>query len=197
MIWKSRSYIKTCSHTLKKVFSQSAKKNYPIANVLVDTYNKPKQFTFEANRSLEIPNAGGDSVISEMYSIDKLQRSLNLMHSKCILEKEVRYWIDYKMVDYILKSKNRTIGVSVTRSMSYNTLNFTKAFYLLNKKIKGIDVAKNCVVDEHNFDEKIVHIWCKNNEDADQLVKASKKINWDGLLWITVANFKEIYEKTR
>jgi len=195
MIWKR--YIKIHSQTFKRIFSPQKKQNYQIVNVRVDTYKKPKQFTSEAERSLTIPNAGGDSVISEMYSIDKLQRALNLMHSKCILEKEVKYWIDYKMVDYIIKSKDRTIGVSVTRLMSFNNLNFTRAFYLLNKKINGLNLAENCVVDEHNFDEKILHIWCKNNEDANQLVKASQKIKWNGLLWITIANFREIYEKTR
>lgn len=194
---RSRKFMKTYSHFFRTTFSHSPLKNSEIDKIIIDNYRKPDNLSFHARRSTTIPNAGGDSVISEMYSIDNIQKSLNLIDCQCILEKEVRYWIDYKMVDYILKKDDISLGVSVTRAMPKIALNYVTASYLLNKKIRGLNLAKECVVDEHFFDEKILHIWCKNKYDANQLIKASKSIFWDGTLWISISNLDEIYRKTR
>ena len=192
-----RRFSKSFFHSSRRFFSSIKINNNKMTDVIVDNYYKPHRFTTEAYRSLSVPNAGGDSVISEMYSIDKLQRSLGLMNSECILEKEVKYWVDFKMVDYILKTKYRSIGVSVTRLMTYNTLNYSRAINLLTKKIVALDSAKKCVVDKHDFKEKIVHVWCKTNDDANLLSKAAENLCWDGIIWITIADLVEIYEKTQ
>lgn len=54
-----------------------------------------------------------------MYSIDYFTQMYDA--SNTILEKEVAYWIDYKMVDFICTIDSNRVFVSVARAMGYPT----------------------------------------------------------------------------
>ena len=172
---------------------------------LVDNYTPPaRRFLHtEAVRSLEAENAGGKSEISEAYSIDHLSRLFGSFQS--ILEMEVRYWAQYKMVDYILKLPSGSrLGVSVTRAMTRSDLLYTRddAVRLLNKKLKGLIVSRNAVVRDHSFFHSVLHIWAPSQHVADliQDVIRRKDVDLEELelvgsmdIWITVCGRSEIY----
>lgn len=84
-----------------------------------------------AKSSIIADNAGGQSDISEAWSIHHLMGRLQA--SNCVLEMEIKYFMKYKMVDYILTvpsikddSSATRIGVSVTRAMCAPGLEYTR-----------------------------------------------------------------------
>ena len=132
------------------------------------TLSLKPQFSKDAKRSLEVDNAGGKSTLSEMMSIEYFTRVLNAQD--ILLEMEVEYWIDYKMVDFICTvPQYGRIGVSVTRAMGYPSSDkFTPdhALHLLRKKLYGLIVSRNGVTKKHSFFRSILHIWCQTEEIA-------------------------------
>ena len=144
-------------------------------------YNLPDENTLNpiSFNSLKIENAGGKSNISEMYSMEFFIRNYNA--SEFIFEKEVKYWIDFKMVDYICTINNERIGISVTRAMGYpdeSDFNEQEAERLLEKKINGLIVASNSVIKLHSFYKCILHIWCQNNTIASYLSNYYDKMKY-------------------
>lgn len=148
----------------------------------------------DAIKCLSTANAGGKSILSEALSTEYIFRLYNAYD--IIPEMKITYSHEYKMLDLIATLpfqfiKNNTIsslrvGISVTRGMFYgNSDGFTEeqAIDLLNKKLYGLIVARNCVVEAHNFDKCILHIWCQTPRIACLLKKAfeSMDINDYGL----------------
>ena len=161
-------------------------------------------FGSDSARCLVVDNAGGASEYSEamsMYYFENIYGGSNF-----ILENEVKYWLEFKMVDYVCTIHDKQIGVSVTRAMGYpHSTMFTKeeAIYLIHKKIKGLIVACDLVIDEHSFTKSILHIWCQNQRIADvmkevyeeELELDSKKLKvlCDVIVIITICDDKNIY----
>lgn len=176
------------------------------SHIFVDRYILPPSSTicFDARRSLLTENAGGKSEISEMYSIDYFTKIYHA--NKTILEKEVSYWIDYKMVDFICTINSCRVGVSVARAMGYpNSINFTDemAASLLYKKLYGLIVARNAVNKSHSFFKSILHIWCQDNRIAMLLRNAFSKLDDNDygldvkgilLLQLTVCGDPQLYK---
>lgn len=88
-------------------------------------------------------------------------------------EMDVSYWIESKMCDYIMHSKDGVnIGVSVTRAISYpfeTPFTLERARTLLERKLYGLVVARNCVSECHSFDVSVLHTWCLSRDAAEQL----------------------------
>lgn len=138
------------------------------------------QFGEDSIRSLQVDNAGGNSVLSEMMSIEYFTRVYKARD--ILLEMEVEYWIDYKMVDFVCTIPQGRVGVSVTRAMGYpNPEKFTyeKAIGLLRKKLYGLIVSRNGVLKKHSFFRSILHIWCQTREIAVFLRKAYQSFSID------------------
>jgi len=123
--------------------------------------------------ALKIQNAGGQSEVSEAYSI---QYFIEYFHAKNILlEMEVEYWIQYKMVDFVCTINEERVGVSVTRAMGFpnpQCFTFSDAKRLLHKKLYGLIVSRNGVTEKHSFFKSILHIWCQTKEIANFLTLA-------------------------
>lgn len=157
-----------------------------------------------AIRSLLIENAGGKSAVSEMMSIEYYIRIFSAID--ILLEMEVDYTFNYKMVDYICTIGNRRVGVSVTRAMGYpdsTYFTYQKALYLLHKKLYGLIVARNSVSKKHRFFKSVLHVWCQSNRIAYLVKKAyeSFDINDYGLnikgivlLHLTICSDRYIYD---
>jgi hypothetical protein len=150
--------------------------------------------------SLTVKNAGGNSRVSEAYSIslfEKMYKAKNFL-----LETQVEYWIDYKMCDFLCSIDGRRVGVSVTRAMFYEdpllfTISHSDA--LLNKKLEGLIISRNCVADKHTFFEAYLHIWCQTRDIArlckesfDKMVARDDSYS-EVILLLTVSDCKEIY----
>lgn len=174
--------------------------------IFTDSYLLPSYeiVSDEAKKSLLIDNAGGKSTVSEMYSIDYFVK----IHSAkdCIFEKEVQYWIDYKMVDFICEIDGCRIGVSVARAMEYlprSPFDKNRAEKLLFKKLYGLIVARNSVMKSQSFYKSILHIWCENHTIAGLLFEAFEnldnnhyglKVKGIVLLQLTVCEDRQLYE---
>ncbi len=157
-----------------------------------------------ASRSLITDNAGGASEYSEAISMHYLENVYG--GSDFILENEVRYWSEFKMVDFICTIYGQRIGVSVTRAMGYPcSSRFTKedGRHLLSKKINDVIVACDLVITCHSFAKSILHVWCQNQRIADIMTELYEeelkidsmglKVLCDVLVIITVCSNKNIY----
>lgn len=123
----------------------------------------------DAQYSLDIPNAGGCSSISEALSMQYMFYRYSAIHF--LAEMEVPYWIDYKMCDYLMLSpkSDEWVGVSVTRAVNYPfdvDLTYEKAEDLVRRKLYGLVVAQEAVMEDYSFDKCILHVWCYNKVAA-------------------------------
>lgn len=148
-----------------------------------------------ACRMRDLPNAGGNSVVSEVLSFEMLQKCFGAQLLKT--EMEVTYWPEGgSITDYMCNMFNTTLGVSVTRAMNFRG-NFTEeeAQRLLSKKLKGIIQSSRNSLDR--WSKQILHVWAASRHIAD--ITAStfhalpSAIRSNTLLLITVANYEDIF----
>lgn len=168
--------------------------------------------TPDAARSLSIANAGGQSVMSEMLSIQYFTEIYGARD--VILESEVDYYLKYKMVDYITtlttySGQLARVGVSVTRAMGYPyPERFTRAWAdaLISKKLYGLIVARDCVNTQHTFHRSILHCFCQTPRIAEHMREAYEaldkddkglSIRGDVLLVLTICDNPFIYSMDR
>jgi len=150
-----------------------------------------------SRKCLLTKNAGGKSEVSEAYSIEYMMTRLHAYD--ILLEMQVEYIFRYKMVDYICSISGERVGVSVTRSFPYYNNSFTEddAAILLKKKLYGLIVSRNCVVEKLSFYKSVLHIWCPTEETANHLQKVYRSFDLDVqntlVLLVTVCDKKEIY----
>jgi len=101
----------------------------------------------DARRVLTQPNAGGNSIRSEVLSMEYL--ATRFQARDVTTEMEVEYWSpSWKKVDFtctVGSGEGTRVGVSVTRAMGYpSPASFTRgdARRLLSKKLHGLVVAR-------------------------------------------------------
>lgn len=159
-----------------------------------------------ALNSMSIENAGGNSSISEMMSIELYSRIFDA--TDFLFEMQINYRYEYNMVDYICSIDNKRVGVSVTRAMGYpREYNFdsTSALRLLRKKLHGLIIARNSVNKKQRFFRSVLHIWCQSSRIANLINKAYKSFDVDDygldikgylILHLTVCSDDYIYNNT-
>lgn len=114
-----------------------------------------------------VDNAGGSSAYSEAMSIHCFCQA---GATDIVFEKDVKYWANFKMVDFICTLQKVRVGVSVTRAMGYPVESrFTEsdAHRLLDKKLDGLIIARNGIAEAHSFFYCILHIWCQSERIKD------------------------------
>lgn len=120
------------------------------------------QLSEEAKRMLYEPNAGGNSVISEVLSLEILRQMLRVKLLKT--EMEIHYYPHgCKITDYsVALEDERVYGVSVTRAMKYRG-DFTRkdALRLLEKKLYGVNESTRHV-QQPRWHKQILHILCES-----------------------------------
>jgi hypothetical protein len=145
------------------------RKKKHIAPAHVDEY-APYEFGPVAAGSLLTQNAGGNSLMSEAFSI---QYFIDLGAHDILLEKQVMYdFFGCKMVDFIMTHCGKRVGVSVARAMSFKgdePFDRKRAEQLLVKKLSGLVIARNCVSEVHAFFTSILHVQCETREMATLL----------------------------
>ena len=178
-------------------------------NIFKDELFLPSHLTLslDSNKCLFSPNAGGKSIVSEALSIEYFINVFNA--SQIILEMQITYWIDYKMVDFICSIDDQRVGISVTRAMGFpepQQFNLNHARHLLNKKIHGLIIARNGVNENHTFYKSILHIWCQNTTIANFIYDAYNELNLSTfgldikgtlIVMLTICNSKNIYSNTK
>lgn len=151
----------------------------------IDKVPRIEDLDYDAWRSLVVDNAGGKSSVSEAASINRFVELFGA--DQILVEKEVEYWISYKMVDFVCTVANQRLGVSVTRAMAVKSTGqpggnyldlepgrFTldDAVRLLKKKLYGLIVSRNGVTKKCKFYKSILHIWAASQDIADRLTEA-------------------------
>jgi hypothetical protein len=97
------------------------------------------QLSEDALRLSSTPNAGGSSILSEIFSCELLSR---LLDARLLLtEMQVRYYpVNSPMTDYVCEIDGKIVSVSVTRAMTSprRRYTFADARRLLRKKLLGL-----------------------------------------------------------
>ncbi|KAL9647484.1 hypothetical protein ABK040_006844 [Willaertia magna] len=132
------------------------------------------------------PNAGGNSIFSEVFSFEFLKQfiestskdQLNVTLYKT--EMEMEYQEGSKITDYSFRIYNKEkgtehlLGCSVTRVFDYldldNVPQKNLIELLMKKKLSGIiDSTKGIIGD--TFERQILHVWTPNRETAEAIQK--------------------------
>lgn len=152
----------------------------------------------EALRILIIPNAGGNSVVSEVLSYEMLRQLLGAKLFKT--EMEVKYFPQGgSITDYVVQIFDQVVGVSVTRAFKYDgDLQVTDVVPLLQKKLRGVNQAtRNSMV---TWSKQMLHVWVKDKASAKVVMKAfkspalEKELKSNTFVLVTVAdNTPEIF----
>jgi len=118
-------------------------------------------------RIRDTPNAGGNSVSSEVLSYEVLRA----MYGAELLRTEME--LEYfphggKITDYSIELYSLHIGVSVTRAMKYNGIfDDEDARRLLTKKLYGVNESSRLVCEP--FHKQILHVFATHEYIADVL----------------------------
>jgi hypothetical protein len=122
----------------------------------------------DAQKVVRDPNAGGQSIVSEAFSMEHLNRRFGARH--VVTEMEISYWnSNWKKVDFLCDIRGHRIGVSVSRAMGYpgpEAFGFKDAERLVRKKLRGLLIAMQGVDDDHRQDMAILHVFCQTREIA-------------------------------
>ncbi|ELR23500.1 AAC-rich mRNA clone AAC4 protein [Acanthamoeba castellanii str. Neff] len=118
-------------------------------------------------RIRDLPNAGGNSVASEVMSFEVLRASYGADLLKT--EMELEYFpMGGSITDYSVLLYDLHIGVSVTRAMKYNgTFTEEDGLRILRKKLEGVIQSSRLVMDP--FHKQVLHIFAEKEYIADVL----------------------------
>eukprot|EP01118_Nematostelium_gracile_P019333 TRINITY_DN8933_c0_g1_i1.p1 TRINITY_DN8933_c0_g1~~TRINITY_DN8933_c0_g1_i1.p1 ORF type:complete len:242 (-),score=68.28 TRINITY_DN8933_c0_g1_i1:41-766(-) len=145
----------------------------------------------DAKRIIDEPNAGGNSLYSEVLSVEFLKRTFGGKLIKT--EMELQYYpYGGSITDFSYEISGHVVGVSVTRAMSFKTL-YTEenARVLLEKKLNGIIVSSRNVIPKNQWKKQILHVWAQNQLVVETLLtvfhEMSFEIRSNTILMITLA----------
>jgi len=160
--------------------------NPSAGGIIVDTFEALGNQDFMklsngAYRMLHTPNAGGNSVWSEVLSYELLHSSYGALLRRT--EMEIEYWPESKITDYSVTVAGRHIGVSVTRAINFLDLTrkykapFTAddAHRLLSKKLFGVLASSSATVDK--WEKQILHVWTTSKTAAKLVVREYHKVD--------------------
>jgi len=124
-----------------------------------------------------LPNAGGNSISSEVMSYEVLHLLFKARLSRT--EMELEYCPHgSKITDYsVTLPSGEPIGVSVTRAMKFRgVFDQTDANALLTKKLYGVNASTKAVVQE-TWKRQVLHVMAENDNVANQLEIAFEKLD--------------------
>ncbi|XP_033126042.1 AAC-rich mRNA clone AAC4 protein-like, partial [Anneissia japonica] len=127
------------------------------------------ELSSSAKKLQTCPNAGGNSVESEVLSFELLHRCFGAELLKT--EMEVDYFpTGGAITDYTCRLFGTTLGVSVTRAMKYRgQFDVEDAKRLLTKKLNGIlNATQNTLED---WKKQVLHIWAPSHSVAKTVWK--------------------------
>ena len=160
--------------------SVSAAVSSASASILMTTFtfDDPENFDAgslegRAKKRYEEPNAGGSSKCTEVMSMQLLMACEGATVNK--LETEITYDAKGKIADYIIDIGGTKTGVSVTRAYKgpvVDVYTLEDATSLLEKKLAGIEEARQNVSQTDVWDTSMIHIWTLHPAWADTVVEA-------------------------
>jgi hypothetical protein len=122
--------------------------------------------TDSGKRMYHSPNAGGNSLWSEVLSFECMQILFGTTLVRT--EMEILYGCHSKITDYSVQMFGHHFGVSVTRAMKFRGIFCAEdAIVLLKKKLNGILKSTRGVIRAHRWEKQILHIWAEWDYIAD------------------------------
>jgi hypothetical protein len=155
----------------------------------------------EARNVLIVPNAGGNSQLSECVSIQYFYERFGAYDIR--LEEEIKYDSDFGMLDFSCRIRGITslgskatasssssswdygasvptrVGISTTRAMKYpdpNLYTDEDAYSLLKRKMQGLIVSRQCVAESDSFYACFLHVLCQSQNIAEKIRAAYSKV---------------------
>lgn len=159
------------------------------------TINK-MSLSADAEKILTVPNAGGNSVISEVVSCELLKKCFQARLIKT--EMEVDYFPEGgSITDYVCEIFRHKVGVSVTRAMKYfGKYTEEDAEHLLMKKLKGVIQSSRNTLE--NWNKQILHVWAQSNNIANTITKVyhtlPNEIRANTVVLVTTTNANFIFD---
>lgn len=158
------------------------------------------QLSSGGRRILETPNAGGNSVWSEVLSYEVLHNVFGAQLKKT--ETEIQYVSGSKITDFSVDIQGKHIGVSVVRIINFFDLDgrtFKRVFTpeyarnLLYKKLFGVIASSEATFDR--WEKQILHVWTTSSCVADTIVeeywKIPSQLRSNTLVYVTHATNSE------
>lgn len=145
-----------------------------------------------AKRILQLPNAGGNSVASEVMSFEVLFRLFRARLEST--EMEIQYYPAWsKITDYSIAVDDSVFGVSVTRAMKYRGVFLEEdAERLLRKKLTGVNDSSRNVINDFKWEKQVLHIWAEKEHNAKVLERVynrlPQELKRDTLVLVTICN---------
>lgn len=147
-----------------------------VTNTFLSNKGSLRGLSDGANRIKDTPNAGGNSINSEILSFEL--RHLFFGANLSRTEMELEYFpMGGSISDYSVTLWGKQYGVSVARAMQFkHKFNKDDAKRLLTKKLKGI-ISSSKTVCHEQWEKQILHIWVQNQDIADLLVEEYRCID--------------------
>ncbi|HEY5945455.1 MAG TPA: hypothetical protein VIV40_08185 [Kofleriaceae bacterium] len=145
---------------------------FTFARQYVDATDRP--LLTEGGRHLaETPNAGGSSLLSEVFAYEQLARCELATLLKT--ETEIVYDQTGKITDLEVMLDGHKIGVSVTRAVAYpfgTTYTLDAATTLITRKLGDIQLSTANVSDQDRWDKQILAILAWDDAAANTMAQA-------------------------
>ncbi|ESP02662.1 hypothetical protein LOTGIDRAFT_138071, partial [Lottia gigantea] len=127
------------------------------------------EFLIGSKRIRYVPNAGGNSVNSEVLSFELLGRCFGARLVKT--EMEVSYFPQGgSITDYVTEIGGTVLGVSVTRAMKYfGDYTEEDAHHLLMKKLRGVNQSSRNTCE--SWTKQILHVWTTSAHVTDVITR--------------------------
>jgi hypothetical protein len=147
-----------------------------------DTFTFARQYVDATDRPLltdggrhlaETPNAGGSSLLSEVFAYEQLARCELATLLKT--ETEIVYDTTGKITDLEVMLDGHKIGVSVTRAVAYpfgSTYTLSAATTLITRKLEDIQLSTANVSDQDRWDKQVLAILAWDGTAADTMAQA-------------------------
>ena len=162
--------------------------------------NVNNHISIDAAKVLDNPNAGGNSILSEVLACDILYR---LHGAKNVhTEMEVNYiYSNWKICDFTMEIYDNRVGISVTRAMNYkdpSEYKLENADTLLRKKLYGLILTRDNATYIDTFYTSILFIWCQTTRIAELLCEAYNALDEsltppELIIYCVVSDVKEIF----
>lgn len=148
-------------------------------------------------RILNTPNAGGNSVWSEVMSFEVIHSLTGANLEKT--EMEIEYFpCGGKITDYSINIQGKVFGISVTRALKFRgEFTIEDGIALLTKKLSGVNDSTRLVLDSHRWTKQILHIIAQFDYIANVLILAydhlSDELKSNTVILITISNADWLY----
>lgn len=146
----------------------------------------------------ETDNAGGSSVMSEIFAYEQLARCELAPLLKT--ETEITYDTAGKITDLLVEVDGRKIGVSVTRAFAFpigTPYSLSQATTLLERKLSDIQMSTANVSDADRWEKQILAYLAIDAQAADTVVEAwgnaSTALKADTILLVTVTSGADLF----